>query len=65
MNVRHPEIKVQLTGINGNAFVILGAVSRALGKAGHADEVKAFTVEAMEGDYDHLLRTCMEWVTVS
>lgn len=62
--VRHPDISVQLTGEDGNAFAILGAVSKALRRAGYGDEVQAFTDEATSGDYDHLLATAMQWVDV-
>lgn len=58
-------VKVQLTGKDGNAFFILGTVIRALRKAGATDaQVKEFNKEATAGDYNHLLRTCMEWVHV-
>ncbi len=62
--VRHPEVQVQLTGTDGNAYAILGAVQKALRKAGHSDEVAVFLAEATSGDYAHLLATCMRWVTV-
>ncbi len=62
--IRHPEITVRLTGSDGNAYAILGAVQKALRKAGHSDEVAAFLAEATSGDYAHLLATCMRWVTV-
>jgi hypothetical protein len=62
--IRHPEITVQLTGNDGNAYAILGAIQKALRKAGHGDEVAAFLAEATSGDYAHLLATCMRWVTV-
>jgi len=29
------------------------------------EERDAFMDEAMSGDYDHLLQTCMKWVSVS
>lgn len=63
--VKYPDVEVQLTGVDGNAFSVMGAVSRALRRAGHADDIEAFHEEAMAGDYDHLLRTCMAWVTVT
>jgi hypothetical protein len=63
--VRHPEIQVQLTGIDGNAYAILAAVRAALRDAGHTGEVAAFLAEATNGDYQQLLATCMRWVTVS
>lgn len=61
-----PDVTVQLTGEDGNAFAILGRVKRALRKGGAAtpDDVAAFIEEATAGDYDHLLRTCMKWVNV-
>lgn len=63
--VRHPEITVQLTGHDGNAFAILGRVIAALRKGGATTaEVNEFQKEAMSGDYDHLLQTAMVWVNV-
>jgi len=59
------DIEVQLVGSNGNAFAILGKVSRALKKAGFPDLADEFMTEATSGDYDHLLRTCMRYVHVS
>lgn len=64
MDVKFPDVKVQLTGNDGNAYAILGAVRKALKRAGHADQVDAFTKEATAGDYDHLLVTAMKWVDV-
>ena len=62
--IRYPEIVVQLSGIDGNAFAILAAVERALRRAGHGQETAAFSAEATSSDYQHLLQTCMRWVTV-
>ncbi|MCI0564543.1 MAG: hypothetical protein MN733_39250 [Nitrososphaera sp.] len=63
--IRHPEIKVKLTGIDGNAFFILGTVNRALVKAGISkSERNLFMAEATAGDYYHMLATCMSWVNV-
>ena len=61
---KYPEIRVKLVGENGNAFSVLGRVRSAFKKAGHADECIEFTKQATSGNYDHLLRTCMKWVTV-
>ena len=56
---------VKLTGTDGNAFAIMGKVSSALRRAGYtAEEVEQYQTEAMSGDYDHLLRVSMDWVTV-
>lgn len=65
-DVRYPDIKVKLTGKDGNAFVVLGRVKDALreAKVPQADITK-FLRQATSGDYDHLLQMCMQWVTVS
>ena len=64
-HVRHPEITVRLSGGDGNAFGVLGAVQQALRRAGVDEkEIDAFFDEATSGDYDHLLATCMAWVNV-
>ena len=66
LEVKYPNVKVKLVGEDGNAFAILGRVSKALRRAGvPGDEVSAFFAEATQGDYDSLLRTCMAWVDVS
>lgn len=65
MEVKYPDVEVQLSGEDGNAFAILGTVSRALKRAGHGDAVSEFMDEATAGDYDELLQTCMRWVVVS
>ncbi len=64
--IRYPDIEVKLIGEDGNAYVILGTVRRAMRRGGVPDaEVDEFTKEATSGDYDHLLATCMRWVEVS
>jgi hypothetical protein len=63
MTIKYPQVQVRLVGEDGNAFAILGRVIKALKFAGvDGDEIKAFQTEAMTGDYNHLLRTCMAWV---
>jgi len=62
---RYPEITVELIGQDGNAFAVLGAVTKALKRAGVSkEEQDEFMQEATSGDYDHLLRTVMRWVEV-
>jgi len=64
--MRFPDVTVNLTDIDGNAFVILGTVQRALKRGGaDAGEIREFITEAQSGDYDNLLRTVMKWVEVS
>jgi hypothetical protein len=58
-------VRLDLDGEGGNAFMILGKVSKALKRDGvDAAEVKAFYDEATAGDYDHLLVTVRKWVNV-
>jgi len=62
---KYPEIEVQLTGQDGNAFAIMGAVSTALRKGGVSkEEINEYTSESMSGDYDNLLATAVRWVSV-
>lgn len=64
--IRYPDIDVQLSGTDGNAFAIMGAVTRAMRRKGvRSSEIDKFRAECMAGDYDNLLRTCMAWVDVS
>jgi hypothetical protein len=63
---KYPEIEVQLVGQDGNAFAILGNMQEALRKGGVPKvEIDAFLEDAMSGDYDHLLQTCMKWCEIS
>jgi hypothetical protein len=66
MRPKYPAIQVKLIGKDGNAFAIMGAVTKAM--KSHKvpnDEITAFRNEAMSGDYNNLLRTTMNWVSVS
>lgn len=59
------DIDVQLSGRDENAFFIIGRVSMALARAGATKEqVSEFRDDAMSGNYDHVLQTCMKWVHV-
>jgi len=62
---RYPAIEVQLTGNDGNAFAIMGAVKAAL-KQNQVpqDEIDQYLNDSMAGDYDHLLQVAVRWVTV-
>lgn len=62
---KYPEIEVTLTGTDGNAFAVMGNVSKALRRAGvEKSEIDAYTKESMSGDYDNLIATAVAWVTV-
>lgn len=63
--VKYPGVVVQLTGNNGNAYAIMGAVQRALKSAGASkEELDRYFTESTSGDYDNLLRVAMSWVEV-
>jgi hypothetical protein len=54
---------VALSGEDGNAFSILGRVTKAMRRAQVPEhEISLFTSTAMSSDYDHLLTTVMRYV---
>jgi hypothetical protein len=65
VDVKFPNVEVELIGQDGNAFFILGTVQRALKRGGATSEqVTEFMADATSGDYDHLLQTVVAWVNV-
>lgn len=65
MTPKYPDIEIQLTGQDGNAFSIIGRVSKALQRAKiPKNEIDNYVTEATSGNYDNLLQTTMKWVTV-
>lgn len=62
-NLVRPDIT--LTGHDGNAGAIIGSVALALRRAGNPEHViNEFRMEAMSGDYDHVLRTVVAYAEV-
>ena len=63
--MRYPDIEVTLTGTDGNAFALMGAVRKAL-RHGNVpqEEIEEFLEDARSGDYEHLISTCCSWVNV-
>lgn len=60
--IKYPNIKVQLVGLDGNAFSILGRIQGIMKKNKlPQSEIDTFMEEAMSSDYNHLLNTCMNW----
>ena len=58
--------KVKLTGTDGNSFALMGKIQQAMKRAGASAElVKEFFAKATSGDYNHLLRTCIEYADVT
>ena len=59
----YPDIEIQLSGEDGNAYAIIGRVRKAMRKAGLPNEtIESFTAEATRGNYDALLATVMRYV---
>ena len=55
------KLKLDLTGEDGNAFVLLGKARRAARKAGWSKtQIEWLTDQATKGDYDHLLQELMK-----
>ena len=66
MEPKYPYVTVSLSDTDGNGFLIMAAVVRALRLAGVSDdEIAAFRKQATSGNYDHLIQTCMDWVNVA
>jgi hypothetical protein len=60
------DIDVDLIGHDGNAFSIMGAVTKAMRRAGVSrEEQDEYFKQATAGDYNQLLSTTMEWVNVN
>ena len=65
MTPRYPDVVVQLSSQDGNAFAILGHCQSAAKQAKlKPDVIAEFRHEAMRDDYNHLLATCQAWFTV-
>ncbi len=63
---KYPDIHVQLSGEDCNVFSVMGVVTKKMRREGISpEEINEFRDQAMAGDYDHLLRTCMKWVSVA
>jgi len=63
---KFPEVEVELIGEDGNAFMVIGKVQKAMKRAGvEKSDIDEFMAEAMSGDYDHLLQTVLATVAVA
>lgn len=55
------KVKLDLVGLDGNAFSLMGAFKQAARRQGWTpDEIKVVLDDCMTGDYDHLLCTLMD-----
>lgn len=64
-DIKYPDVTVKLIGKDGNAFSIMGEVTRAMRRAGKVDGIDAFMAEATSAEsYDAFLRVVMKTVDV-
>lgn len=60
-----PRPTVDLSHSGGNALTLVSATQKALRKAGWTHpQCDAFRKEALSGNYDHVLQTCMKYAEV-
>lgn len=58
---KRKKVTLNLVGLDGNAFVLLGAFRKAALKQGWTEaEVEVVLKDAKSGDYDHLLCVLMD-----
>ena len=54
-------IELDLVGLNGNAFSLMGAFQRAAREQSRTpEEIKAVMDDCTSGDYDHLLQVLVK-----
>lgn len=55
--------KYCLVGVDGNAYAVMGYVSRAMKETGFSkEEINKYTSEATSSDYNNLLRVSMDYI---
>jgi hypothetical protein len=55
------KVKLNMVGLNGNSFVLMGAFQRQARQEGWTkEEIEAVLSDARSGDYDHLLCVLMD-----
>ena len=60
-NLPKKKVKLELVGLDGNAFSLMGAFrNRARKEKWTPEEIEAVLTECKSGDYYHLLCTLME-----
>ncbi len=58
----HKKVKLNLIGLDGNAFSVMGAWKKQARKEGWTQEEIDFVLkDAMSGEYNHLLATIMKY----
>lgn len=65
LDIKYTEMTVQLSGEDGNAFSVMGRVSKAIRRQVGSAEANAYLAEAMSSEsYDALLQHAMRTVNV-
>jgi hypothetical protein len=60
-NLPNKKVKLELVGLDGNAFALMGAFQQQARKEKWTpEEIKQVLDECRSGDYSHLLATLME-----
>lgn len=55
------EVKLNLVGLDGNAFYLLGAFQKAARKQGYSqEEINNVLEDAQSSDYNHLISVLMK-----
>ncbi|MDI1256726.1 MAG: hypothetical protein PSV16_11560 [Flavobacterium sp.] len=56
------KVKLDLVGVNGNAYAVMGAFKKQARKEDWTDkEIDLVLEKAMSSDYDHLLATIVQY----
>ena len=62
MSEQKQMVNLDLAGVDGNAFSIMGAFSKQARREGWSKEaIDKVIAEATAGDYDHLLQTIISY----
>jgi len=62
MSEQKQMVNLDLAGVDGNAFSIMGAFSKQARREGWSkEEIDKVIAEATAGDYDHLLQTIISY----
>ena len=63
--MKYPKAKINLFNIDGNAYSIMGAATKALKKAGASqNEIDQFYKECKSETYDNLIQTVADWCNI-
>ena len=57
--------KYNLVGVDGNAFMVMGYVRRALIESGNKDKVAEYFSKAKSGNYDNLIIVSLDYIDMA